>query len=111
MHFKGSDAIAMHMHACHVLAQPLGCSHCRLPWAEGRGSLVDAHTVEIKGIHGSTKRVTAKNILVAVGGYPNKLPIEGAVGLLRNKSLPRLARQGAGVLTAVMGTVTKAFPC
>lgn len=46
---------------------------------EGRGFLVDAHTVEVRGVDGTTRRLRAKNILVAVGGYPYKLPIEGAV--------------------------------
>ncbi|KXZ48583.1 hypothetical protein GPECTOR_26g486 [Gonium pectorale] len=40
---------------------------------EGRGRVVDGHTVEVDG-----KRFTARNILIAVGGRPTKLPIPGA---------------------------------
>jgi glutathione reductase (NADPH) len=42
-------------------------------YIEGRGKLVDAHTVDVDG-----KRYTAKNILIAVGGRAFKAPIEGA---------------------------------
>ena len=49
--------------------------------AEGRGSLVDAHTVEIFKADGTSQRLTAKNILIAVGGYAYRVPIEGAVSV------------------------------
>lgn len=42
---------------------------------EGFGRIVDAHTVEVSGGRG---RITANNILVAVGGKPSRLPIPGA---------------------------------
>lgn len=47
--------------------------------AEGRGSIVDAHTVEVKLADGTKKLLTAKNILVATGGRAVKAPIPGAV--------------------------------
>lgn len=47
-------------------------------YIEGRGALLDPHTVEVHAPDGSTKRLTAKNILIAVGGYAYKLTIEGA---------------------------------
>ncbi|GLI70632.1 hypothetical protein VaNZ11_015567 [Volvox africanus] len=40
---------------------------------EGRGRVVDPHTVEVDGKH-----YRAKNILIAVGGRPSKLDIPGA---------------------------------
>jgi glutathione reductase (NADPH) len=40
---------------------------------EGRGKLIDAHTVDVDG-----KRYTAKNILIAVGGRAVRAPIDGA---------------------------------
>jgi glutathione reductase (NADPH) len=40
---------------------------------EGRGVIVDPHTVEVGG-----KRYTAKHILVATGGHPNHLEVPGA---------------------------------
>ena len=39
---------------------------------EGRARVVDRNTVEVEG-----RRFTATNILIAVGGWPNPLPIEG----------------------------------
>ncbi|KAL3151737.1 hypothetical protein ABBQ38_012716 [Trebouxia sp. C0009 RCD-2024] len=42
-------------------------------YIEGRGTLVDAHTVEVGG-----KQYTAKTILIATGGRAVKLPIDGA---------------------------------
>ena len=44
---------------------------------------MDAHTIEVHGVDGTTQRIRAKNVLVAVGGYPVRLPIEGAVGAVR----------------------------
>ena len=41
-------------------------------WLDSRASLVDPHTVELAG-----KRVTAKNILIAVGGWPERPDIPG----------------------------------
>jgi glutathione reductase (NADPH) len=40
---------------------------------DGRGIIVDPHTVEVAG-----KRYTAKHILVATGGHPNPLTVPGA---------------------------------
>jgi glutathione reductase (NADPH) len=40
---------------------------------EGRGKILDAHTVEVAG-----KQYTAKHILVAVGGTPNMIDLPGA---------------------------------
>lgn len=47
--------------------------------AEGRGSLVDAHTVKVELSAGGTRTLTAKYILLALGGKPVKAPIPGAV--------------------------------
>jgi hypothetical protein len=40
---------------------------------EGFGRVVDPHTVEVNG-----KAYSTKNILIAVGGTPHRLPIPGA---------------------------------
>ncbi|KAG1659727.1 hypothetical protein FOA52_012267 [Chlamydomonas sp. UWO 241] len=45
---------------------------------EGRGTVVGPNTVQIVCTDGTTQTLSAKNILVAVGGYPTRLPIEGA---------------------------------
>ncbi len=58
---------------------------------EGRGKIVDAHTVEVSG-----KRYTAKNLLVAVGGHPTPLEVPGgehAISSDQALSLPELPRR------------------
>jgi hypothetical protein len=47
--------------------------------AEGHGSFVDSHTVDVALASGGSRKVTAKVILVAVGGRAVKAPIDGAV--------------------------------
>ena len=57
----------------------------------GRGTIIDDHTVEIAG-----KRYTAKNILIAVGGWPSmpKLPgIEHAITSNEALDLPELPKR------------------
>ncbi|KAG2495814.1 hypothetical protein HYH03_006055 [Edaphochlamys debaryana] len=48
-------------------------NNAKVTLVEGRGKVVDAHTVEVDG-----KRYRAKNILIAVGGKPTRLNIPGA---------------------------------
>jgi len=43
----------------------------------GRGRLLDAHTIEIESRNGSTRRVTAETILIATGGWPALPDIPG----------------------------------
>lgn len=45
---------------------------------EGRGKLIDKHTVEVALTAGGTKRITGKTILVATGGKPSKIDIPGS---------------------------------
>lgn len=47
--------------------------------AEGRGIILDPHTVEIRGADGSVRQLRTKNILVATGGHAVKLSVPGAV--------------------------------
>lgn len=47
--------------------------------AEGRGIILDPHTVEVRAADGSVRQLKTKNILVATGGRAVKLPIPGAV--------------------------------
>jgi glutathione reductase (NADPH) len=58
---------------------------------DGRGTIVDPHTVEIAG-----RRVTAKHILIATGGWPSlpKIPgIEHAITSNEALDLPTLPRR------------------
>lgn len=45
---------------------------------EGRGVLLDPHTVEVTASDGSKRQLKAKHVLIATGGTPTKIPIEGA---------------------------------
>jgi glutathione reductase (NADPH) len=67
---------------------------------EGRAAFVDPHTVEVAG-----RRITARNILVATGGWPNRPDIPGAEhGITSNevfhlKELPRkVVIEGGGYI-------------
>lgn len=69
-------------------------------YIEGRGTVVDAHTVEVNG-----KKYTANKILIATGGRAVKLPIDGAEHaiisdeILNLPSLPKkLAVIGGGYI-------------
>ncbi|KFM27223.1 Glutathione reductase, chloroplastic [Auxenochlorella protothecoides] len=44
---------------------------------EGRGVVLDPHTVEVRAADGSVRRLRTANILVATGGRAVKIPVEG----------------------------------
>jgi len=67
---------------------------------EGRGVLVDEHTVEVNG-----KRITSENILIAVGGWPSMPDIPGIEHVISSnealelRQLPkRMVIVGAGYI-------------
>jgi len=75
----------------------------------GRATLADAHTVEIDG-----KRITAKHILIATGGWPVKPAIPGAeLGITSNeafelKDLPkRVLMVGGGYIAVEFAGIFK----
>ena len=85
----------------------------QVPVIEGRGRLVDAHTVEVQGAEG-TQQVSASKIILATGSRPVKLPLPGfdllgvvdATGALELESLPdRLLIVGCGVICAEFATL------
>nr|QBY35585.1 glutathione reductase 1 [Dunaliella salina] len=55
---------------------------------EGRGKVVDAHTVDVDG-----KRYTAKHIMIAVGGRATKLGIPGAEHTITSDDALELSRR------------------
>ena len=67
------------------------------PAAEGRGSLVDAHTVRVELSAGGTRTLTAKYILLALGGKPVKAPIPGAVSATTLAPCPGAWLRGLGM--------------
>ena len=44
---------------------------------EGKGSLIDANTVLVTKADGSTERITTKNIVIATGSIPARIPLPG----------------------------------
>ncbi len=86
---------------------------------EGRGRLIDAHTIEIAG-----KRVTAERILIATGGHPTVPAIPGIEHVISSNealdllSLPRrvvivgggyIAVEFAGIFNGLGSHVTEVF--
>lgn len=49
----------------------------KVRYIPGKGKLVDPHTVEATTADGKTERLTAKNIILATGSVPAKVPIPG----------------------------------
>ena len=70
----------------------------------GHGSLKDDHTVEVEG-----KRYTAKYILIAVGGWPSKLPIEGAEYCITSNEIFNLEKQPKSLLVLGAGYIGLEF--
>lgn len=90
----------------------------------GRGVLVDAHTVEVAGEEGETRRLTAETILIAVGGWPALPDIPGVEHAITSnealdlKALPKrvvivgggyIAVEFAGIFSALGVEVTEAI--
>ncbi len=78
---------------------------------DSRAVLIDAHTVAVAG-----KRVTAENIVIATGGYPERLDIPGAeLGIISDdafflKSLPRqIAIVGSGYIAVEFAGIFSAL--
>ena len=44
---------------------------------EGTGSIIDANTVEVRKADGTTERITTKNIVIATGSIPARIPLPG----------------------------------
>ncbi|MCA9595619.1 MAG: dihydrolipoyl dehydrogenase [Myxococcales bacterium] len=86
---------------------------------EGRGTVIDAHTVEVKTKAGETKRLTAeKGIVVATGSATIQIPgfeFDGQriIGAREAVSLPEVPRRllvvGGGVIGLELGMVYQAF--
>jgi dihydrolipoamide dehydrogenase len=49
-------------------------------YINGRGKLVDKNTVEVATVDGKTERIATKNIIIATGSVPAKIPIPGLDG-------------------------------
>ncbi|MCZ0933188.1 MAG: glutathione-disulfide reductase [Oligoflexia bacterium] len=70
----------------------------------GHGSLKDDHTVEVEG-----KSYTARYILIAVGGWPSKLAIEGAEHSITSNEIFNLEKQPQSLLVLGAGYIGLEF--
>ena len=80
---------------------------------EGRGVLVDPHTVEVAG-----RRYTAENILIATGGHPTVPDIPGIEHVISSNEaldLPKLPRKivivGGGYIAIEFAGIFRGFGC
>ncbi|KAK9866178.1 hypothetical protein WJX84_010149 [Apatococcus fuscideae] len=85
---------------------------------EGRGSLRDAHTVEVALSSGGIRTLTADKILLAIGGKPVKAPIEGSEHAITSDevlALPdlptprRIVAVGAGYIAIEFASMFNGF--
>jgi pyruvate/2-oxoglutarate dehydrogenase complex dihydrolipoamide dehydrogenase (E3) component len=67
------------MHMTHHAAVMTQLTPIWLALAEGRGKVIDAHTVEVELSSGDKRMLRTKYILIATGGKPVKAPIPGSV--------------------------------
>lgn len=49
----------------------------KVRYIQGKGKLIDPHTIEATTADGKTEKLTAKNIILATGSVPAKVPIPG----------------------------------
>lgn len=71
---KNSGCEYIGAHCC-----TLSVVYSQRPTTEGYGKILDPHTVQVTLPGGTARKLTTKNILIAVGGKATKLNIPGAV--------------------------------
>ena len=76
----------------------------KVDYIHGHGSLKDDHTVEVEG-----KNYTARYILIAVGGWPSKLEIEGANHCITSNEIFDLEKQPQSLLVLGAGYIGLEF--
>ena len=76
----------------------------KVDYIRGRGVLKGPHTVEVEG-----RAFSAKHILIAVGGWPYKLPIEGAEHSLSSNEIFSLKKQPQSLLVLGAGYIGLEF--
>jgi len=75
-------------------------------YIEGRGKLIDEHTVDVDG-----KQYTAKNILIAVGGRAVKPPIEGAEHAMTSDEILEIEEVPKKLIVVGAGYIALEFAC
>ena len=76
----------------------------KVDYIPGHGSLKDGHTVEVSG-----KSYTAKYILIAVGGWPSKMAIEGSDHCITSNEIFDLEKQPQSLLVLGAGYIGLEF--
>ena len=76
----------------------------KVEFIKGAGSLKDANTVEVAG-----KSYTAKHILIAVGGWPYKVGIEGSEHAITSNEIFHLEKQPKSLLVIGAGYIGLEF--
>ena len=76
---------------------------------EGFGALNGKHAVDVHLSDGTTKTVTAKNILISVGGWPNKLDIPGAEHAITSNEIFYLKEQPKRIVIVGGGYIALEF--
>lgn len=77
--------------------------------AEGYGSLVDKNTVKIDSSDGESRTVSAKNILIAVGGWPFKPNIPGIEHTITSNEIFYLKEQPKSIVIVGGGFIACEF--
>lgn len=70
---------------------------------EGKGIVIDPHTVEVRGVDGSVRQLRAKNILISTGGHAVKLNIPGAEHAITSDEALVLDSLQPGLPIAIVG--------
>lgn len=78
----------------------------KVHYIPGKGRLKDSHTVEVEG-----KTYSARYILIAVGGWPEPLPIEGAEHCISSNEVFDLKKQPQSLLVIGSGYIGLEFAC
>ncbi len=76
----------------------------KVHFISGKGSIKDSHTVEVDG-----KKYRARYILIAVGGWPIKLQIEGAEHSITSNEIFSLKKQPESLLVIGAGYIGLEF--
>ncbi len=86
----------------------------KITWLKGRGSFVNAKTVQVVGADGKATTYAAKNIVIATGSKPIEIPpakfdrqtIVSSTGALKFDEVPKhLIVVGGGIIGLEMGSV------
>ena len=90
----------------------------KVEYVKGHGAFLDPHSLSVRLTHGSDRKLTFKNAIIATGSHPNNLPggilpidenlVISSTGALSLKQVPKkMLVVGAGVIGLELGSVYK----